>query len=252
MSNKRHIEPKTENLENRKRTCHPKVVPKQEDPEAVDSPVIDLELKTEKEAPGTADHEADLKTEISLEETVTPVKQTVYYKPETETEIDFYIGGEGLMKPVRRADEKNWHCPYDSCEYNAYNKSQVRRHIGTHSGQKPFECEICSTRFTSNSALVRHKRNLHSRDGKPFKCDQCEYAARDSSKLVVHKRIHTGEKPFKCDQCNFASSTSSALYIHKQTHSIEMQRSFKCKHCTNATFFYKYQLDEHMEKHTFD
>jgi len=58
--------------------------------------------------------------------------------------------------------------------------AHLNDHKQTHSGQKPFECAICSKRFTQ------------------------------SGHLVVHSRIHSGEKPYKCHACDktFAQSNS--------------------------------------------
>ena len=37
---------------------------------------------------------------------------------------------------------------------------------------------------------------------KPFKCDICDKGFTQSNDVVRHKRTHTGEKPFKCDVCD--------------------------------------------------
>ena len=76
LSNKRHIVPEIEDVNNRKRTCQPKVVPNQEVQEIIDFPVIDLELKTEIEAPSVAG--LDVETEMSLGENMSRYEKPVF------------------------------------------------------------------------------------------------------------------------------------------------------------------------------
>ena len=69
--------------------------------------------------------------------------------------------------------------------------------------------------FRQRSNLVRHKR-IHTGD-KPYECEICKKTFINSSALAMHKRVHTGEKPYSCDVCQKSYVQSSKLSKHNKT-----------------------------------
>uniref|UniRef100_A0A4W5QHG7 C2H2-type domain-containing protein n=1 Tax=Hucho hucho TaxID=62062 RepID=A0A4W5QHG7_9TELE len=53
-------------------------------------------------------------------------------------------------------------CP--SCSFASKNRKDLRRHMMTHTNEKPFTCRICGQRFNRNGHLKFHMERLHSQD----------------------------------------------------------------------------------------
>ena len=62
------------------------------------------------------------------------------------------------LSGIKRTNE-GFICPY--CPRKIYDFTDLMRHIRTHTGEKPFACEICHQRFSQTSSCYRHKRTVH-------------------------------------------------------------------------------------------
>ena len=57
---------------------------------------------------------------------------------------------------------KLYKCSY--CPYQAKQKSDLKKHLLVHSGEKPHECHICGLRSATRSNIMKHMRS-HMRYG---------------------------------------------------------------------------------------
>ncbi|KAK1155109.1 zinc finger protein 208-like [Acipenser oxyrinchus oxyrinchus] len=104
--------------------------------------------------------------------------------------------------------------------------AELRLHLETHPGARPFRCLTCGLAFSHLKNLTRHQKNRgHQgviREGKPTEapkhhtCSHCGKTFRFLSEVKRHQPIHTGEKQ-RCQLYPKAYSLPQALRAHQQT-----------------------------------
>ncbi|XP_047478306.1 protein tramtrack, beta isoform-like isoform X25 [Penaeus chinensis] len=94
-----------------------------------------------------------------------------------------------------------------------------RRTIGALKGffnTKTHQCFYCSYTTSVTTNLRNHMRT-HTGE-KPFSCNYCSFRATQKRNLKTHIRTHTGEKPYACTLCPYRSAWKGNLNAHMLTH----------------------------------
>ncbi|XP_066156227.1 zinc finger protein 420-like [Euwallacea fornicatus] len=131
--------------------------------------------------------------------------------------------------------------------------NHLKRHMTSHSEDKPYSCDICTKSFVRKDHLLQHQK-LHDQH-EELPCEICGKPFTRADHLAKHKAAKhgigekvtiMGEKKFYCDICQKGFTTEKYRDVHMKAHNGE--KKFQCRVCEKA-FLSKSHLTEHMKFH---
>eukprot|EP01083_Nonionella_stella_P009144 26462_1 len=153
--------------------------------------------------------------------------------PYTTCDKVFHCQAQLKIHVRTHTGERPYKCSYADCNKAFKQKGTLTSHIRTHTGQRPYKCSYadCSKSFKAKTNLANHIR-VHTGE-RPYKCNytDCGKAFKQNGALTSHIRIHTGEKPYQCSyiNCHKAFKTIGARTSHMRTHTGE--KPYECNVC---------------------
>ncbi|XP_061888196.1 zinc finger protein Gfi-1b [Entelurus aequoreus] len=176
-----------------------------------------------------------------------PLDCSTHYSPRSDTYHcitcdKVFSTSHGLEVHVRRSHSGMRPFGCNICRKTFGHAVSLEQHMNVHYQEKSFECKMCGKSFKRSSTLSTHLL-IHS-DTRPYPCQFCGKRFHQKSDMKKHTYIHTGEKPHKCQVCGKAFSQSSNLITHSRKHT--GFKPFGCDVCSKG-FQRKVDLRRHQE-----
>ncbi|XP_072519474.1 zinc finger protein 711 isoform X2 [Salminus brasiliensis] len=160
---------------------------------------------------------------------------------------EYETAEQGLLnRHLLAVHSKNFAHVCVECAKGFRHPSELKKHMRTHTGEKPYHCQHCDFRCADQSNLKTHIKSKHGTD-LPFKCGHCPQAFADDKELQRHMDIFQGHKTHQCPHCDHKSTNSSDLKRHIiSVHTKDFPH--KCDVCEKG-FHRPSELKKHSESH---
>ncbi|XP_054837568.1 zinc finger and BTB domain-containing protein 41 [Eublepharis macularius] len=160
---------------------------------------------------------------------------------------------------MQNSSKKCLQCP--KCDKTFDRAGKYESHTRVHTGEKPFECDICHQRYSTKSNLTVHRKKHNNGiefHKKEHKCLYCNKLHATKKTLLKHvKRFHPENaqeffsikkkksEGWKCDICSKSFTRRPHLKEHMILHT--QNKPFKCTYCEEH-FKSRFARLKHQEK----
>ncbi|XP_045765622.1 zinc finger and SCAN domain-containing protein 12-like isoform X2 [Maniola jurtina] len=134
--------------------------------------------------------------------------------------------GKTINEVTKKKNERP-RCPECGREFST--RAVLKRHLRTHTGERPFRCASCGLSFTQREVLTRHA--LVHRPVRPFACARCPKSFTQRGALAAHARRHAPADPAPVHDCALCPKRflhASGLSRHMKAH---LGRVWQCGAC---------------------
>ncbi|XP_055375916.1 zinc finger protein Xfin-like [Condylostylus longicornis] len=161
---------------------------------------------------------------------------------------DATFSNEKMLEKHKTRHEK-LRCKF--CSKSFKKIDAIQDHLRSHTGERPYKCDVCSAAFSIKRNLQTHKITQHTGDIRNFRCKFCDSRFKTNELRNLHtKRVHLKEKPNQCELCGLNFANMSGLRRHKlKRHTDYNKRPHPCELC-DKKFVELKNLTEHMNTHT--
>jgi KRAB domain-containing zinc finger protein len=156
-----------------------------------------------------------------------------------------------LHLKTHKVENAIWKCQVCAKTFPTNRTLLIQTHKNSHTGEKPFECEICGKKLLRRCHLQSHlKKHESEKTIYVYECGECGKRFRQRSHLKVHIMSHNGEKPHECPDCGKRFLMHSHMKYHQRTvHAIVKPANFTCDQC-GQLFVHKHHYKTHMMRHS--